>query len=60
MPYKDLNTGEITQVTIGEFMDKILPDSMARIKKNPLIMINVNFMAKKIFKVDHYYHDNIM
>ena len=51
MPYKDLNTGEITQVTIGEFMDKILPDSMARIKKNPLIMINVNFMLHLFTKV---------
>lgn len=59
MQYRDLVTGETSQITVGEFMDKIMPDAMTRIKKNPLIMMNPNLMGMKFFNVDYLFHENM-
>jgi len=52
LEYTNLDTGEAKFITIGEFMDVLIDDSIKRITQNPLIAMSEFFAEKEIFTID--------
>ena len=60
IPHTDLDTGKVTQKTLGDYMDAIIEDQMSRLTKNPLLKINpAKFAEKEIFAVDTRFFSNV-
>ena len=60
LEYTDLNSGESSQIPLAEFFDKLLTDIMARIMKNPLVMMHEYFADNAILSTDKYYFKNCL
>ena len=60
LEYTDLNSGESSQIPLAEFFDKLLTDIMARIMKNPLVMMHEYFADNAILSSDKYYFKNCL
>ena len=58
LQYRDLLTGEESAIPLAEIFDKIIPDILLRMQKNPLLGIYPKFFEKQIFAIDRHFHFN--
>ena len=56
--HKDIMTGEVREIKLGEYMDLIFLDTMTRMTKNPLIIMKLVTMETEMLATDRHYVHN--